>query len=105
MRNTYFRYKYDVLPKGMSQKRTCHGFQSNHPTAIKTSIAFSHVDVLVCSTLPHSIVYHSNASTVSTVFHFQESILSVEPWLKVKYYLDVFNKEETNVRTVTTSHC
>lgn len=51
MRNTYFRYKYDVLPKGMSQKRTCHGFQSNHPTAIKMSIAFSHVDVLVCASV------------------------------------------------------
>lgn len=40
----YFRNKNDVQPKGRSQKRTCHGFQSNHPTAIKMSIGFSHVE-------------------------------------------------------------
>lgn len=31
MRNLYFRCKDDVQPKGMSQKRTCHGSQPNHP--------------------------------------------------------------------------
>lgn len=33
--------KYVFQPKGMSQKRTCHGFQSNHPSATPMAIVFS----------------------------------------------------------------
>lgn len=35
----------------MSQKRPCLGFQSNLPTAVKMSVAFSYVDVLVCASV------------------------------------------------------
>lgn len=52
MRNMYFRYKNDVQPEGMGQERTCHGFQSNHPPAIKMSVVFPHVGVLVCACVP-----------------------------------------------------
>lgn len=52
MRTVYFRRRNDVQPKGMRQKRTCHGFQSNHPTAIKMSIALTRVGVLVYASVP-----------------------------------------------------